>query len=1003
MNKGFRALGIAATVAAAMLVLAAPLMAQFGGSTGNIYGTVQDEQGGVLPGVSVTVTGMGAPQTQTTDAKGQYRFISLAPGKYTVVLALTGFSSETLDGVTVQVGKNTELTSKLKLSAVAASITVTSEAPVIDTRKVETGAAITNAELQDIPTARDPWVVLQTVPGIQIDRINVAGSESGQQSNFASKGSAAGSFTVDGVNLTDMSALGASAGYYDFDSFQEMNVVTGGADPSMQGSGAHLSMVTKRGTNEVHGSARFFVVDDKLESTNLTPIVAAQIGAGNKIDSLQDYGVEAGGPVVKDIAWLWGAYGRDQIDLSTAGGTPAGTKDKTTLEDFNAKLNLQLIPSNAFNSWYLGSNKLKFGRSAGSTRPQATSWDQNTPAHIWKFEDSQVFSSNLFATASYSGNNNDFSLTPEGGNAALYIDADGVWHNSYLYFDGPRPTRQAKIDTSFFFNTGDLGHELKAGFSYLNAQARSTTSWPLVNPPSTSTLTAQTYGDFFDCGVPCAAITRNSAFKVENKYYSAYFGDTLTWNRLTVNLGVRWDQQYGANSPSLVPENVSFPGIMPAINYPGSGTQFKWNDWQPRIGVNYALGQNRNTVLKASYAQFADALGTATVATTNPIAGPSYAYYAWNDANGNNLVDVGEVDTSSAGFQYGRNYNQASPGTAGSTSGIDPNLNAPSTKEFIVGVDQEVAANFAIGVNYTNRKATNQLYAPLHVYDPTTGTILNSGDYEQYTTLTGFTPSGTAYSQPVYQVKPSVLNALGYCTDYGAADQSCSALSGSYTFNRGGFDTTYQGIELVMTKRLSDKWMARGSFVWNDNKQNVGAGGCIDPTNQLAGAANNSGGASTVNAQTCRDNDYVAIQSTGSGNKSSVFLNSTWQFAFNALYQLPYNFNISTNVFGRQGFPINWYLNSTSDGATGDGLTRNVVVVPAGSDRYKDVYEWDLQVGYVVKIFGTGTMTLTGSCFNVLNSATVLQRFNRLERSNTGQIKEIQSPRVARFGVQISF
>ncbi len=988
MKKGIGAMGIAAAVAAVMLLLAAPAMAQFGGSTGNIYGVVQDEQGGSLPGTTVSLSGMGAPQSQTTDAQGQYRFLNLAPGKYTVVLTLTGFSTETLDNVTVNVGKNTELTSKLKLSAVAASITVTSEAPVIDTRKVETGAAITNAELQDIPTARDPWVILQGVPGIQIDRINVAGSESGQQSNFASKGAMAGTFSVDGVNLTDMSALGASAAYFDFDSFQEMNVVTGGSDPSLQGSGAHLSMVTKRGTNEVHGSARFFVVDQKLESNNLTPIVAAQVGAGNKINSLQDYGVEAGGPVIQDRLWLWGAYGRDQINLTTAGGGPAGTKNNTTLEDFNAKLNAQIVTSNAFNAWYLGSNKLVFGRNAGSTHPQQTTWDQTLPQHTWKFEDSQVFSSNLFATASYNGQNGDFTLTPEGGNQALYIDAGGVWHNSYLYADAPRPQRQAKFDTSFFFNTGSLGHELKAGFSYLNAQARSTTSWPLFNPAADSTLVAQTYGDFFDCGVPCAAITRNSAFKVEAKYYSAYFGDTITWDRLTVNLGVRWDQQYGQNSPSVVPENVSFPDIMPAINYPGSGTQFKWNNWQPRIGANYALGQNRTTVLKASYAQFADALGTGTVATTNPIAGASYAYYAWNDANHNNLVDVGETDTSAAGFQYGRNYNNASPGSASSSNGIDPNLNAPSTTEWLVGVDQELGANFAIGVNYTNRKATNQLYAPLHVYDPTTGQLLNSSDYEQYTTLTGVTPSGTVYSQPVYEIKQSVLDAIG------------GTPSGSWTFNRGDFSTTYQGVELVLTKRLSDKWMARGSFVWNDNKQQVGAGGCIDPTNQLAGAGNNSGGASTVNAQTCRDNDYVAIQSTGSGSKTSVFLNSTWQFSFNALYQLPYNFNISTNVFGRQGFPINWYLNSTSPT---DGLTRNVVVVPAGSDRYKDVYEWDLQVGYVVKIFGTGTMTLTGSCFNVLNSATVLQRFNRLERSNTAQIKEIQSPRVARFGVQIAF
>src|SRR5207244_8788472 len=100
-------------------------------------------------------------------------------------------------------------------------------------------------------------------------RMNVAGSESGQQSTFTSKGSNGGSFAVDGVNFTDLTALGASAGYYDFDSFQEIQVITGGADPSISGDGAHINMITKRGTNEVHGTARINVVSDHFEWANV--------------------------------------------------------------------------------------------------------------------------------------------------------------------------------------------------------------------------------------------------------------------------------------------------------------------------------------------------------------------------------------------------------------------------------------------------------------------------------------------------------------------------------------------------------------------------------------------------------------------------------------------------------------------------------------------------------------------------------------------------------------
>src|SRR5262245_9298015 len=211
-----------------------------------------------------------------------------------------------------------------------------------------------------------------------MDRVNVAGSESGQQSNSVGKGSAAGTFAVDGVNLTDMAALGASAGYYDFDSFQEMQVISGGADAAIAGSGTHLNMVTKRGTNEVHGSARIFIVDDHFESEN-KPEDAAGVSSGNQIQSLQDYGVEVGGPVWKDHMWLWGAYGRDQVNLITANGLP----DRTTLENFNTKFNWQVVPSNSVDVWYMRSDKLKFGRSAGPARPAETSWNQTTPQNTW--------------------------------------------------------------------------------------------------------------------------------------------------------------------------------------------------------------------------------------------------------------------------------------------------------------------------------------------------------------------------------------------------------------------------------------------------------------------------------------------------------------------------------------------------------------------------------------------------------------------------------------------
>src|SRR5262249_2080312 len=157
-------------------------------------------------------------------------------------------------------------------------------------------------------------------------------------------------------------------------------------------------------------------------------------------------------------------------------------------------------------------DKLKFGRNAGPTRTQPTSWDQTLPQNSWKFEDSQIVGSNLFLNATYNGTNGNFTLTPEGGiQNQAFLDENGVWHNSYLYFQGPRPQRQIKGDLSYFFNAGQVGNELKAGFGYLKSSALSTSTWP---GDGSSGLAAQSYGDLSDCSgdtiVPCAAITRQS-------------------------------------------------------------------------------------------------------------------------------------------------------------------------------------------------------------------------------------------------------------------------------------------------------------------------------------------------------------------------------------------------------------------------------------------------------------------------------------------------------------
>jgi len=148
---------------------------------------------------------------------------------------------------------------------------------------------------------------------------------------MVNKGSDTGQtvWNIDGVNITDMASLSSPA-YYDFDSFEEINVSTGGADVSAGTPGIQLNLVTKRGTNDLHGSARTLITDKKWQADNRTDELKAQlaspvlnsggnVNATNTILGVQDYGADVGGPILKDRLWLWGSYGRNQIDLVTVG------------------------------------------------------------------------------------------------------------------------------------------------------------------------------------------------------------------------------------------------------------------------------------------------------------------------------------------------------------------------------------------------------------------------------------------------------------------------------------------------------------------------------------------------------------------------------------------------------------------------------------------------------------------------------------------------------------
>ncbi|MFI5184996.1 MAG: carboxypeptidase regulatory-like domain-containing protein, partial [Vicinamibacteria bacterium] len=245
-------------LALGLLLTVAPAFAQR--STGNIYGTVTDPQGAVLPGASVTLSGDFGTRSTTTGPSGEFRFLSLDNGAYKLTVALTGFAKMTRE-VRVTTGENINLPFAMKVAAVEETIEVSGESPLVDVKKRGTSTTMVSDELQKTPNARDPWGILKNVPGVVVDRVNIAGNNNGQQAEAGGHGGMGADkmWNLDGVVITDMSASGASPSYFDFDAFQEINVTTGGADLNVQTGGLGINLVTKRGTNRFHGGGRFLL------------------------------------------------------------------------------------------------------------------------------------------------------------------------------------------------------------------------------------------------------------------------------------------------------------------------------------------------------------------------------------------------------------------------------------------------------------------------------------------------------------------------------------------------------------------------------------------------------------------------------------------------------------------------------------------------------------------------------------------------------------------------
>jgi hypothetical protein len=1065
-----RILAIVASLCVTLMCVSAFAQLQ----TGNIFGKAQAKDGSALPGVTVTLTGMGAPQTTVTDAQGNFRFPNLSPGSYTVKAELSGFGTATRAGLTVRVGQNADITMTLNAS-MAESITVTAESPLLDVRKAGTGTNVSKIEMEKIPTSRDPWMILSTVPSVMVDRINVGGTQSGQQSVYIAKGALSrdNSWNVDGVNITDMGATGSSPTYYDFDSFEEMQVTTGGSDPRIQTPGVQLNMVTKRGTNDFKGSGRYFYTPGSLSSSSSVPAEAASyLVRANGVDFVRDYGAEVGGPVWKDHLWFWGAradnkisqWQSQQYNAAVAGGavtlTPAFIiPDFTILRDKNLKLNGQIVASNSAVGFYTYGDKYRNARDLSPSRPFETAYTQTGPTKVYKIEDTQIVGSSLYLTAMWSKVTGGFGLFANGGAGesapSRWVDSAGVNHDNYFTFETVRPQKQSRLDGSKFFDFAGVNHELKFGFGYRNTPVHSTTSLP---GPTHGYLTyAATQGTgqsnqkvCLDNGLPSgcfvATLPRDVDVAYAEKYNDFYVGDTILFGNLTIQGGLRWDRQSTKNLPVSIAANpllatpLTLPCLaavrcngtpggnltaqLPPVNFAGDPQELKWNSVSPRIGMTYALGADKRTLLRAGYNRYVSQVGSA-VSGANPLAYSAFYFYGF-DTNGDHVVQRNELLKFASRPSTGVDVNN--PGSVALTRRVDYNMKVPHSDEIVVGAERELMSDFSVGLNYTWRKSSDLFTTR---FEKTQG----KGDYYTAADYVAATKNfGTAANPDIRPITTGGLfNLCPNGTTFSTVSNDCRAAGAASgfaplaTFNtrvgtpiymlaagvnapqfrvlttRPNYSQKFSGLELTANKRLSHKWMMRGSVSYNDYTESCGADSFANPTPALPGVTAASGGPGS-----CPGGQY-APQSAGSGAFGNDFISSRWQFNITGLYVAPWDVNVGASLTGRQG-----YAAALREAVTGLNTgTVNVVLDPIGDIRFDNVYELDLRFAKDFHLPKGVGFTVSGDLFNAPNKRTVLQRETLVlqnannspggSRSAGWRITELQAPRVWRLGGKFTF
>jgi Carboxypeptidase regulatory-like domain/TonB-dependent Receptor Plug Domain len=912
------------------VAIAAPAAAQV--QTGSILVRATDDQGAMVPGVTVTISSpvlVAGTMTAITDAGGVYRFPSLVPGTYAIKMELSGFQTINRENIFVLVGQTTPVDFAMKVATIAENVTVTGASPTVDTTSANVNVNLSEALIQGTPGGRDIWALVESkVPGLVISRPDVGGTSGGLQGTFSARGTTSAQNTsfLNGVNVGDPAAIGAAGFYYDIDAFDDIQVSTGAHDITVPTSGVFLNMITKTGGNRWNGVTTFTWTGDSLQGRNDTDPTLQKYGFrpnGNTSDFVSDINVSAGGPLIQNKLRFFGSFRDWRIHQNVPVQNAQVVLDQTNITDGLGNFTWQANQNNRFTGFYSRQRYSKPNRllnNASITVIDSTSDEEDMfdlAQGLWN----SVIGKNFFIDARLGLNKILFPTYQNGGNQQSSTDnATGIVYGNFpTNTVRHRDRNQANLTGQYYVDQALGGrHEFKFGFDYTHAVTKNENT--RVDNAITTYTSAS--GAFAPVNVTMFATPQNDATALN--VLALFAQDSYSVRRLTLIGGVRFEQLEG-----YLPAQSSPPSPFAAANIGGFATQarsfdeirdvVKWNTAGPRLSAIFDVSGDGKTAAKASAGRYYYILSTGGGGVSNVNKNGSYSeQYGWNDANGDHRFQLGE--------QTGTPVVSAVLVNGQILTSIDPNFSRPYTDEYTFSVDRELMANFKLSTNVTYRRE-RQLQASMNPDNPYDSVLTKAVDPG---------PDGFAGN--------------GDDREYGFFART-SALNRTIITNDPKIVQSYKGIEFTLTKRFANRWQMLAGYTLSKNKvDNVS----VDTSPNFLINANGN------------------ITTSSSADRPN-------QFKFTGMYIMPWHDVIlSGNFSAQQGPPFTRQISR----AVGFATNQIINLEPLGSTRIDTLTKIDVRLGKQFKLANSRLFEASIDFDNLANANTVWGVRNRTESTS---------------------